>query len=286
MDLDVFGEAEFAAVEAGEDAHLVAATDVHVLADGAEAVGGVGVAAVLGVPLQAPEALVGILLEVPSAQVVDVGAFAVNERAEDALAHHVEGEHLAVAVAAVFQEHAVDAVLFGQVDDVPAVFHVENHRHFAGHVLFVAEGVLHHLHVHLPRRGDVDEVDVRVVNELFPFLRATIVALGGGETVVGEPLRGSRDTRLEEVAERRHAHAGDGGKTIDRAGATHAQANHADLDGLERGASQTTHVLKLPGGQFARDRPGDGCGTGRLQKAAACRKKTHVSCSLLSVLTA
>ena len=163
---------------------------------------------------------------------------------------------------------------------------MEDHRHFTGHVLLVAEGVLHHLHVHLPRRGDVDEIDVWIVDELLPLVRTAEVTLGGGETVVGEPLRGSGDTRLEEVAERRYAHAGDGGEAIDRTRTAHAQANHADLDGLKGGASQPTHVVKLPGGQFARNRPGDCCGASRLQKAAACRKKTHVSYSLLSISAA
>ena len=164
--------------------HPVAAVDVQQLARGAESVRGVDVAAVLLVEVQPPVALVVVpeLL-----QVVDIGALDVENLPEEPQLGHVERRQLKEVVDAVFEHHAVALRPFGRVDQLPAL--LERHRRgdLEGHVPALLHGVDRHRGVQLPRRGDVDQVDVVAAAELLPPLLA---AVGGrfGQTAPHENL--------------------------------------------------------------------------------------------------
>ena len=84
----------------------VAALNAHVVGDGAEAVRGIEIAIAQGVLASPPQPLAGIGKQL-GPQIVDVGAFAVKQLAEQALVNHAQDERLVVTVAEVLQDHAV-----------------------------------------------------------------------------------------------------------------------------------------------------------------------------------
>lgn len=104
-------------VEGHEGLESVAAVDVHGLAYGTEAVGGIDVTAVVLVEVEAPVALVLVPVRL---EVVDVAAGSVKHLAEETLLGHVEGGHLEEVVDAVLEHHAVPLGTLGRVDQLPA----------------------------------------------------------------------------------------------------------------------------------------------------------------------
>ena len=99
--------------------HAVATVNVEGLAERSEAVGGVDIARVVLVELEAP---VFVILVPEWLEVVDVSALAVDEFAEHALLGHVESGQFEEVVTAVLEHHAVALGLFGNVDKLPTFF--------------------------------------------------------------------------------------------------------------------------------------------------------------------
>ena len=113
-------------------------------------------------------------------QVVLVAAFAVYDLAEQAFTHHLHYHQFVPVIAAVFQQHAVDAGLFIGVHQLPAVVQRIGAAHFGTGLLAAFHGVAaggnvvfpcggHHNHVHVGRFADfsVVQCDLGSVAVLF-----------------------------------------------------------------------------------------------------------------------
>ena len=159
-----------------EPLEAVAAPDVHVERDRAQAMRRVQVAVPLEV-LEAPPQALALVLEQQRAQVVDVGALGVRQLAEDACPHHVEHEHLAPAVAAVLEDRAVPARRFGGVDELPALLDRLHPGHLAAHVRAALHRGDRHGQVPVPGRRDVDQVEVASLAEVLEVVVAVGVAV-------------------------------------------------------------------------------------------------------------
>ena len=168
-------------VHGDEGCQAVAAVDIHRLADGAESVRCIDVAAVKLVVFQAPAELIflaGFPVVFPeAAEVVDVSAFAANDFAEEAFLCHVERVELEEVVAAVFELDAVLAGTFRGVDEVPAVLHAHCGRHFDRSVLAVFHRIESDGNVVIPVGRDVNEVHVVTLAE---GLVAVFAVVNGG----------------------------------------------------------------------------------------------------------
>ena len=156
-------DAELIAADRGEELETVAAVDVHVLADRAEAVRRIGVAGVLLRPFKPPLALIAVLVvfaQLAHAKVMDVGSLAMHQVTQNAFPAEIQGQHLVVPVAAVFQHHAVAARLFRSVDQLPALLQRHGGRHFDRRVLAALHRIDRHRRVPQPGRADVDQIDL------------------------------------------------------------------------------------------------------------------------------
>ena len=223
-----------------EGLHAVAAVDIEGLAEGPEAVGGVDVAGMGLVEFKTP---VFVVFAPIGLQVMDVGAFAMDEFAEHALLGHVEGGQLEEVVAAVLEHHAVALGLFGHVDELPAFFNGGGSRHFEGHVFAMLHGVGGHHDMGLPVGADVDEVDVIALAELAPAVAARI---GSGTwqffCFKDLGLNGFYAVGLN-VTEGHDGHAVNVGHAVDGIGTAHAEADEADTDILDRGDGELKDAL-------------------------------------------
>jgi hypothetical protein len=103
-----------------EVVEAVAVVDAHVVGDGSQAVGRIEIAVVRGKWRATPEPLAAVLEE-QAPEIVEVGAFAVQEIAKQAVTNHVDGHQFGLAVATVFEHEAMAARHLGRVYKSPAV---------------------------------------------------------------------------------------------------------------------------------------------------------------------
>jgi len=132
----------------------IAAQDVKVHRNWAQAVGGVEVAVAVQVVLEAPAVLVVGGVEHHHAQVVQVGALGVGEAAKDALLDHLHDPQFLAVVAAVLQHDAVAPGFLGRLHQVNAFLIGRGDGHFAGSVQALAHRVDRHGRVPFPRGAD------------------------------------------------------------------------------------------------------------------------------------
>ena len=239
-------EVELVGLERDEVVEAVAAVDVHVPADGAEAVRRVLVALVRRVVPEAPEVPVRVdalllvvagrllnpLAVVVAPEVVYVRALGMDEVAELAEPAEVQGEHLVLAVAAVLELHAVALEPFGGLDELPAVVDGERRGHLRRDVLSGAHRVERDGHVQLPRGRVVDEIDVGVVAKPLPGLLRTGIDLGLRPARRRDLLLDPPDARGVDVADGGNLAAGDGVEAMYACKAP-AEANDAHAQLLE-----------------------------------------------------
>ena len=126
--------------------------------------------------VEPPEALAAVA-ELERAQVVQVAALGVHHFAQQTLAHHVERHQFHAVVAAVFELHAVPARCFGGLHQLPALFERGDRGHLRRGMLAVLHGFDGHARMPLPRRRDVDQVEVLPRAEPLEVLLALGVGL-------------------------------------------------------------------------------------------------------------
>ena len=255
----------------------VAAVDVHVPADRAEAVGRVLVALVDGIVAEAPEIPVGpcLVLLVPSRarldpvavvvapQVVDVRALGMDEFAELAEAAEVQGEHLDFAVAAVLKLHAVALEPLGSLDELPAFVDGERGRDLGRDVLAGVHRVERDGDVKLPRRRVVHEIDVLVVAEALPLIGAAGVDLRRGTARLLDRRERALDAHRVQVADRGYLATGNRVEAGD-AGLPATEADNADPKLLERLVGVCRHGTAFTEAEALRRGAADDC-----------RRRTH-----------
>ena len=100
-------------------------------------------------------------------QVVDVSSLCAEYFSEYSLLCHVQGVHFEPVIAAVFQNHAVLASSFRQVDKFPALFQIHSRRNFDGYVLSMLHGILGNREVVIPVGCNVYQVNVFAFAERF-----------------------------------------------------------------------------------------------------------------------
>ena len=238
--------------------HPVAAVDVHVEADRAERVRGVGVAEAVDRAAAEVRAVAEVVLELAPHEVVDVAALGVDERAEQALVREVPREHLHLAVAAVLEHHAVAAGLLARLDDLPRLVERLRARHLGEHVLAGAQRVEDDPRVQRRGRGHVDDVDVRVVAHRLPrLLRPAVDPLRAGAPPLLEPRLRALALVAAQVGERGRLRSGNAGHAEDRGRAALPDSDEADADPLHRRSGEVAHGLRLiHGGGFGCVRAG------------------------------
>ena len=235
-------------VHGNERGEAVAAVNVEALCHRAEAVRGVNVATVLHVVLHAPAEFVGVVggvapIVAPEVvEVVDIGAFCADHFAEHTGLRHFEGVEFVVVVAAVFENHAVLAGLFREVNQIPALFEVHGRGHFDGRVLAVFEGALGNGEVVVPVGSHVDEVDV---GALAKFLVAILAEVDVGRRQAGLlqiALAGFCAAFLI-VAKRNDLHAGNVAETVHCTRTAHAETYEGHAHRLDFRGSEAEHML-------------------------------------------
>ena len=155
-----------------------------------------------------------------------VGALSADNLAEYSLLSHVQGGHFKPVVAAVLQNHAVQAVLLAKVDEFPALVEVHSRRHFYCHVLAVLEGALSYREVVIPVGADVYKVDVAASAHIHVAIFAAIDC-SLRQTLVGEIFLAFFGTAFLVVAQSHGVSARNMGKAVYGVRSAHTQASKA-----------------------------------------------------------
>ena len=224
----VFGACPRRAADAGHEVEPVSPVDIHVVGDGAEAVGGIEIPVPLGVVVGAPgSGSVFDLLHLP-AKIVDVGGFSVEEFAEQSEAAHMEDEELFTAVVDVLEHHAVSLGFFGNVHDGPEVFDGVGEGDFDERVLAAAHGVDGHAGVVFPGGADVDDVNIVALEHPLVIVRAVGKENRSGFAGVGAHLAAFFSAGDVGVAHRDdfNAFENEAVGEVGRATGTHADEAH------------------------------------------------------------
>lgn len=112
----------------------------------------------------APEPLaLGVELDRP--QIVDVGAFGVEELAQKAAPHHPQDHHLAPAVTTVLHHDAVAERVLGGFNQLPTAVDGVGRGHLGGDVFAGFHRRDTHRHVPLPGRGGEHQVEIVALTE-------------------------------------------------------------------------------------------------------------------------
>ena len=226
--LDIFLAVSALGVHSDEGLEAVTAMDVHGESDRAESVSGINVTTVLHVVLHAPSEFVGVgaigvlPVVVPEVvEVMDVGSLAAKHFAKHALLRHVERVKLVPVVAAVLENHAVEACLLREFDELPALLEVHGTGHLNSRVLAVLQGTLGNGEVMVPVGGYIYEVDIGALAE---FLVSFLAAIDGCRRQAGitEILLTSLSTSLNIIAKSNNLSAWNVRETLDGTRSTHA----------------------------------------------------------------
>ena len=241
-----FGAVNRFGVHSHEGGHAVAAVNVECLSHRTKAMSGVNVAAVVLVVAQTPTQFIVFAvfpIGIPEwGEVVDVGTLHANDFAEHAVLSHVEGGHFKPVVAAVFKNHAVQTVLFAEVDEFPALVEVHSRRHFDGNVLAVFKSAFGNREVVVPVGADVNEVDVGTFAHLNVAIFAT-VDFGFGHSLLGEVFLARFGTFFFVVAQCHCLSAGNIGEAFNGAGTAHAKSGKAYAHHFELWCGEVNNVL-------------------------------------------
>ena len=93
-------------------------------------------------------------------------------------ANHVEDQQFFVAVVAIFHDHAMPPRLLGCVHQRLAFFQSVHCRNFHAAMLSCVHGCQGHRRVPIPRRGDVDEVQIVAFAQIFEVMLSVVVSSG------------------------------------------------------------------------------------------------------------
>ncbi|EJX05698.1 hypothetical protein EVA_06194 [gut metagenome] len=160
--------------------HTVTSVDVEKPADGADAVGRVGVASMFCATFFHPKSG-GVLLVFSTrkpkgiSQVMDIGAFAVGDVSQQSLAVHLLCGECKPVVATVFSHEAMTSRLFRRVDEQPALFKGTCSRYFHRYMFPVLHGFYSHVAMRAPIRTDVDEIHIRSLADFLPGIGANML---------------------------------------------------------------------------------------------------------------
>ena len=236
-------------VHCGESREAIAAVYVQTLCNRAESVCSIEVAAIFHVVSHAPTQFfrVGVVGIVPICapvlvEVVDVGTFCTQDLTKNSVLCHVEGVEFVVVVATVFENHAVFARFFREVDQLPALIEVHSRGNFDRGVLSVFESTLGYGEMVVPIRGNIDEVYVRTGTNCFVALCA-VVNVGRSETFLAEILLALLCSFAFVVAKSHNLHTGDVGEAFDSPRSAHAETHKGHTYRFHLGNGETENVL-------------------------------------------
>ncbi len=167
----IFTQTELRGTDRGQILELIAAVDVHVLGNRTQAMHRIGTPRVRLAVVQPPHPLIAVGIEFRGAQIVDICAFTVHQFAQHALAAEHQRQHLILTVTAVFQHHVVPARLLACLNQLPALIHSHRSRDFRNRMLARLHRINRHRRMPEPRCGDVDQIDFRQFDHLFPDIQ-------------------------------------------------------------------------------------------------------------------
>ena len=218
---------------------------------------GIDVATVLAVVLQSPSELLGVRavrilpVIVPElVKIVYVCALRVQYLAEHAVLRHIQSAHLEPVVAAVLENHAVELLLFSQVDELPTFLKVHCRGHLVGYVLAVLHCALCHNGMMLPVGSYIDKVDIVAAAQ---FLIALLAVIDGGrsQSVLAQRLVLLGCARLYVVAKSHNLNTRYQAEVFYRTRSAHAKTDEAHAHRLHLRECQSEHIL-LSCGAFGR----------------------------------
>ena len=171
----------------------------------------------------------GLRVEEPVVDaVVGVGAVAVDDLAEQALADHVQHGQVVAAEAPVLEHHAGDAGLFVGVDQIPAFFQGIGRGNFDGGVFPGFHGINRHGRMPLPVCGDNDGIQVIPVHQFFKGIFVFEVGLRLGSSGLDDHIHRQIQMGFLDIAEGRDLHILHTQQDVHQGAAPIPGADHTD----------------------------------------------------------
>ena len=158
---------------------------------------------------------------------------------ENTLAHEVETHHFRLAVAAIFQLHAMALRALGGFHQRPAF--LEGHR--AGDLncsmLAMFHRVKRNRRVHSPGSSNINQIDIALAKRFIAFFAG--VHLGLFLAVLLQPNVLSINALFEQIAQSRNLHAWNRRKPTHCARTAHPQSADTNAHTLERRGGEGAH---------------------------------------------
>ena len=165
---------------------------------------------------------------------MDVGSLGTYYLAEESLLSHVQGTHLIIVVAAVFQHHTMYAVLLAQVYEFPTLFQVHGAGHLDGCMLAVLHCAFGDGEMMVPVCGDIYQVYVIALAHIYVSCFSAVY-LSRGQTHLTQVFLRISGARLLIIAEGYYLHTGYVAIPLDRPRATTAKSGKSYPDSLQLG---------------------------------------------------
>ena len=165
------------------------------------------------------------MLEFPL--VVDVSGLAVNDLTKQPHPCHVERKKLRLAVAAVFEHHAVAARLLARLHLLPELFDSERTGHLGEHMLAVEHGAHVDRMVRFPVGDGIHNIHVRIGAQAFIPLDPCVF-LRFRESVLHSPVVCLCNAARNPIADGGHAHTRQDRKPSHTARSTGPYADEPD----------------------------------------------------------
>ena len=164
-----------------------------------------------------------------------IGTLRVDDLTEETLLSHVQRIQLEEVVAAVFENHAMQALLFRKVDELPDFVHVHGRGDLDGHVLTILQSLLGYQEMVNPVGGDVDHVDICALAELLVAV-LTVIDVGGRHRSLLQIAVATLGALLHMVAESLDLNTGNVSPALHGTRSAHTQtdechAHHVHLRG-------------------------------------------------------
>ena len=236
-------------VHCNQRRETVATMDIHSKSNGAKAVSGINITTILLVIFQTPMQILYVaairilpVIGPEVVEVVDVSTLATQHFSEDAVLRHVERVEFIPVVAAVLENHAVEARLLREVDEFPALLKVHGRRHLDSRVLAIQKGALGNGEMVIPVGGHIHEVYIGTLAKLLVAFLATIDVCWR-KSSLAEILLTSLSTSLFIITKGNNLSAWNVSETSYSTRSTHAQTDKANADCCHLRSRKSENIL-------------------------------------------
>ena len=183
-----------------------------------------------------------------------IGTLYVDDLAKESFLCHIQRVQLEEVIAAVLQNHAMQALLFRQVDELPDFIHIHSRRNLDSHVLTVFQRFLCYEEMVNPVGSDIYHIDVRPLAEFLVAVLA-IIDVGGRHGSLLQIAVAVLGALFLMVAECHDLNTGDVSPTLYGTRSAHTQSHecHAHHVHLRSHQSQSGLLTCRHGGNIGLD---------------------------------